>query len=234
MYYAMRLKKLAMNAASIMLQFAHGGLLVTGILAAIFLANRLGVSGLNGLNGTDGQIKALLAATPSAMAQDGEAVATADDQNTIVLSPEMRRVADYLAHKYRVAQPAIEPMVSAAQEVGGRTGVDPMLLLAVMAIESRFNPFAQSDVGAQGLMQVMPKYHLDKIAKYDASDEDHPLLDPRTNIEIGARVLKESIKYAGGVEAGLQQYSGGEVTYPGRVMAEKQRIEEAARRSRRS
>lgn len=230
MNHAMRIKQLAAQAAAGFLQFAHAILLVTGILAAVFIANRFGTAGMSAGN-SDDPLKSWIVGAPAAAPASIDSEDSSSGLAGINLSPEMRRVADYLAHKYRVAQPAIEPLVSASQEVGKNVGVDPMLILAVMAIESRFNPFAQSDVGAQGLMQVMPKYHQDKIEKYDASDADHPLLDPRTNIEVGARVLKESIKYAGSVEAGLQQYSGGEPTYPGRVMAERQRIEEAARRA---
>lgn len=230
MQYAIRIKKWAAGVSALFVQFAHGGFLIMGILAAIFMASRLASPGVAGGEGADNSLKSWLVAGGSA-APATPLEESSDTVAGIELSPEMRRVADYLSHKYRVAQPAIEPLVSASQEVGKRVGVDPMLILAVMAIESRFNPVAQSDVGAQGLMQVMPKYHQDKIEKYDASDAEHPLLDPRTNIEVGARVLKESIKYAGTVEGGLQQYSGGERTYPGRVMAERQRIEEAARRA---
>ncbi len=74
-----------------------------------------------------------------------------------------RRIANYLSKKYQVSSEATNLIVSAAYITGRDTGVDPTLILAVMAIESRFNPFAESGMGAQGLMQVIPKYHLDKF-----------------------------------------------------------------------
>jgi hypothetical protein len=79
------------------------------------------------------------------------------------------------------------------------------LLLAIMAIESSFNPFAQSPVGAQGLMQVMTRVHDDK---YEAFGGTHAAFDPVANLRVGALVLKECISRAGSVEAGLRFYVG--------------------------
>ena len=84
---------------------------------------------------------------------------------------------------------------------------------------------------AQGRMQVVPRFHLDKLPEEDAS-----FLDPVTNVQVGARVLKESISRNGGLEDGLQQF-GGAVNdaarrYSAKVLAEKQRLEQAAQRLR--
>jgi hypothetical protein len=147
------------------------------------------------------------------------------------LRSDMRAVAGYLARKYRVSTLAIEPLVHAAQEAGAEVGLDPLLILAVTAVESRFNPFAESVMGAQGLMQVIPKFHQDKLEAHGTDRVG--LLDPRTNIHIGARVLKESIARMGSLESGLQQYAGAlddaEAQYAAKVMAEKARLEQALR-----
>ena len=74
-----------------------------------------------------------------------------------------------------------------------------------MAVESSFNPFAQSPVGAQGLMQVMTKVHDDK---YEAFGGRHAAFDPVTNLRVGVQVLKECIARAGSLEAGLRYYVG--------------------------
>ena len=74
-----------------------------------------------------------------------------------------------------------------------------------MAIESSFNPFAQSSVGAQGLMQVMTKVHDDK---YEPFGGRHAAFDPVTNLRVGVQVLKECIARAGSLEAGLRYYVG--------------------------
>ena len=74
-----------------------------------------------------------------------------------------------------------------------------------MAVESSFNPFAQSPVGAQGLMQVMTKVHNDK---YEAFGGNLAAFDPVTNLRVGVQVLKECIARAGCLEAGLRFYVG--------------------------
>ena len=74
-----------------------------------------------------------------------------------------------------------------------------------MAVESSFNPFAQSPVGAQGLMQVMTRVHDDK---YTAFGGQHAAFDPLTNLRVGVQVLKECIARAGSLEGGLRFYVG--------------------------
>ena len=87
-----------------------------------------------------------------------------------------------------------------------RARLDPTLILAIMAIESSFNPFAQSPVGAQGLMQVMTRVHDDK---YEAFGGTHAAFDPVSNLRVGVQVLKECIQRAGSLEEGLRYYVGG-------------------------
>ncbi len=140
-------------------------------------------------------------------------------------NPRYRVIANYLSRKYKVASDATEQLVSGAYEAGKQVGVDPLLILAVMAIESRFNPIAESVMGAKGLMQVIPSYHQDKLVEHGGSEA---VLDPMTNILVGARILKEYIRRTGSLEAGLQLYSGGfsDTTgqYAQKVMAEKARL----------
>lgn len=144
----------------------------------------------------------------------------------------LNALAAVVARKYRVSEEATRELVAAAYREGGRNGLDPLLLLAVIAVESRFNPIAQSDGGALGLMQVIPRYHTDKVDVAKTTS----VLDPHTNIELGARILKEYIGRAGTEVAGLQLYNGaaGDVSnaYANRVMGEKQWLQEAVRRSR--
>ncbi len=111
--------------------------------------------------------------------------------------------------------------------------LDPLLIIAVIGVESGFNPFSQSVFGAQGLMQVVPRFHMDKLPEEaDRSD----FLDPVVNVQVGAKVLKESIRRFGGVEGGLQQFGGNandpDRRYAGKVLAEKQRLEQAVQRLR--
>jgi soluble lytic murein transglycosylase-like protein len=132
-----------------------------------------------------------------------------------------------LARKYRISEAATRDMVHAAYVEASRNGLDPLLIIAVIAVESRFNPIAQSDGGALGLMQVMP-FHGDKFAAAGA------MLDPRVNIQIGAAVLRDSIRRGGTEIAGLQLYNGAlddeTSAYAHKVLAEKQRLKSVMRR----
>ena len=118
---------------------------------------------------------------------------------------QKQRVASWISKRYRIAGKASNLFVTTAYKTAFDIGLDPHLILAVMAIESRFNPYAESSVGAQGLMQVMAKVHADKF-------EDHGgiqyALDPVVNIKVGAKILKEYVKQKGSVELGLKSYVG--------------------------
>ena len=129
--------------------------------------------------------------------------ATATDPSE--LTREQAKVAHWIARRYRVAPEPISRLVKEAWSVGERAGLDPTLLLAVMAIESSFNPFAQSSMGAQGLMQVMTRVHDDKYVRFGGN---HAAFDPVTNLRVGAMVLRECIARAGSLEGGLRYYVG--------------------------
>lgn len=146
-------------------------------------------------------------------------------------SQKYRALANYVSRRYRIAPDVTEVFVGAAHEAGREVGLDPVLILAVMAVESRFNPVAESLVGAKGLMQVVPRHHLDKLMEHGGEDA---VLDPVTNIALGARILKEYIRRTGSLEAGLQFYNGAladpSSQYAQKVFAEKERLQEAVRR----
>ncbi len=142
-------------------------------------------------------------AVPDLSEPDAIARATASDPKA--LDKKQAAIATWLSRKYRVAPEPISRLVLEAFHVGEQTKLDPTLILAVMAVESSFNPFAQSPVGAQGLMQVMTKVHDEK---YEAFGGRHAAFDPVTNLRVGVLVLKECIKRAGSLEDGLRYYVG--------------------------
>jgi hypothetical protein len=151
---------------------------------------------------------------------DAVSRATASDPKQ--LDQQQALVAHWLARRYRVAPEPISRLVQEAWSVGQRAALDPTLILAIMAIESSFNPFAQSSVGAQGLMQVMTKVHDDKYERFGGT---HAAFDPVTNLRVGVAVLKECIARAGSLEAGLRFYVGAanlvdDGGYVGKVLAE--------------
>lgn len=150
-------------------------------------------------------------------------------------NPKYRVIANYLSRKYKVASDAAEQLVSGAFDAGQQVGVDPLLILAVMAVESRFNPIAESVMGAKGLMQVIPRHHQDKFGEHGGTDS---VLDPMTNILVGASILKEYTRRAGSLEAGLQLYSGGlsdtSGQYSQKVIAEMDRLRQTIHRYERA
>src|SRR5437879_13083630 len=100
-----------------------------------------------------------------------------------------------------------------------------------MAVESRYNPVAESQVGAKGLMQVMPKFHLDKLSDHGG---EHAVLEPEVNIVVGARILREYQRRLGDTEAALQMYAGAydepTAQYANKVFAERARLRSEERR----
>jgi len=149
-----------------------------------------------------------------------------------VASNSVGALAGFLARKYRVSPDATQNLVRTAYVEGQRLGVDPLLIIAVMAVESSFNPIAESVAGAKGLMQVIPRYHTDKLGRAD----DSAVLDPQTNIQVGAQILKEYIQRGGSLAAGLQLYNGSPAdpnnAYANKVLGEQQRLQQVLRRSR--
>jgi soluble lytic murein transglycosylase-like protein len=148
---------------------------------------------------------------------------------------EQRALAEFIAKRWRIAETAATSFVSIAYRAGERHSVDPVLILAVVAIESRFNPVAESVVGAKGLMQIIPKYHLDKLLDHGGEEA---LLDPEVNIQVGAQILREYYRRLGDQEAALQRYAGAfdEPTsrYAAKVFEERMRLEPVRQKARRS
>jgi Transglycosylase SLT domain len=154
--------------------------------------------------------------------RDPDAIARATATDPKELTRQQAAVAHWLSKRYKVAPEPISRLVQEAWVLGTKVGLEPTLLLAIMAIESGFNPFAQSPVGAQGLMQVMTRIHDDK---YEAFGGNHAAFDPLTNLRVGVLVLKECITRAGGLEQGLRFYVGAanladDGGYAGKVLGE--------------
>ena len=161
---------------------------------------------------------------------DPDAVARATASDPKELNKQQAAVANWLSKRYRVAPEPISRLVQEAWTVGDRVNLDPTLILAIMAVESSFNPFAQSPVGAQGLMQVMTKIHDDKYSPFGGV---HAAFDPVTNLRVGVQVLKECIARGGSLEAGLKFYVGAanmvdDGGYAGKVLAEQSHLRAVA------
>ena len=101
-----------------------------------------------------------------------------------------------------VSTPAGSDIRAAAAAAAQRHGLDPELVLAVVAVESNFKPDAVSPKGAQGLMQLMPG----TAREMGVADP----LDPAANLDGGAKYLQSLIeRYDGNVEKALAAYNAG-------------------------
>ena len=151
------------------------------------------------------------------------------------LTPGQRNVTSFLAKRYSVSPEAVESIVRLAYKVGKEEKVEPTLILAIVGIESSYNPFAASPVGARGLMQIMPKIHKDKFEAL--SPGDWSPLNPEMNMRVGAKIIREYTRRTGSVNAGLRWYVGAAIHgndggYPAKVMALKSRIDSAYQQGR--
>ena len=162
---------------------------------------------------------------------DADAVDRATATNPRDLPKQQANLAYWLSRKYRVAPEPVSALVTEAYDLGPSNGLEPTLILAVMAVESGFNPFAQSSVGAQGLMQVMTKVHEQKYQGFGGS---LAAFDPVANVRVGVNVLKECITRAGSLDGGLKLYVGAgnlkdDQGYASKVMAENARLQQVAK-----
>ncbi len=148
----------------------------------------------------------------------------------VSLPKQQANVAEWLSRKYRVAPEPLSVLVAEAFAIGQKVQLDPTLILAVMAIESRFNPYAESPVGAQGLMQVLTRVHTDKFEYFGGAAA---AFDPVANLRVGVKVLQDCVKRNGSIEGGLRCYVGAVTTdgsdYINKVMSEHLRIQSVAR-----
>ena len=221
-----------------LLEVGHNGLALLGftvLLAGVFalghddLRHRAEVAALDWLQSrqearidADADLTVALA-EPTAVER-----ATAADPGG--LDRQQAAVAQWISRRYRVAIEPVSRLVQEAWHLGERAGLDPTLILAVVAIESRFNPFAQSPVGAQGLMQVMTRVHTEKYEPFGGA---HAAFDPVANLRVGVQVLKEYVARSGSIESGLRWYVGAanldsDGGYVGKVLGEQSKLAQVA------
>lgn len=257
---ATRMTVLAKSTAKTLARFTHGGLLAVGMATVAhfglaylqhepvsfadtgMITSTVHAASMTTLN----EVKPGMAASSLGLAQPmsvgdrwrvapSALLGNTEDfqlQGEMGLSEEMLRVRDWVSKRYRVSGEALEPVLAVAEESAKGAGLDPLLIVAMMAVESSFNPMAESHAGAQGLMQVIPRWHMDKIGEDAPADI---LFDPLFNVQVGTKVLVEGLQRYGTLQAALQYYGGArndpEARYTKRVMAMKRQIISAARSS---
>ena len=148
------------------------------------------------------------------------------DSKLMVSIQNQRAVADFFEKKYKLDRAKIEEYVSNTVLIAKEVNIDPVLLLAVISVESNFNPVIKSHAGAEGLMQVMTAIHKDKYALYGGATD---AVKPEVNIRVGAYILKYLIATSGSLRNGLKYYVGAanaenDGGYADKVMAERNRL----------
>ncbi len=114
--------------------------------------------------------------------------------------------------RYLVQHPNLKKYDGLLNQAAQDFSIEPALLKAIMAAESGFNPGAVSPKGAVGLMQVMPataeRYGLASDTKKSVQQK---LTDPKTNIRLGARYLRDlRAMFPGKPELVIASYNAGE------------------------
>lgn len=127
------------------------------------------------------------------------------DKQLLRSASDKMLISNYFSRKYNLDPLTVLDHVDHAQDAARETGIDPLLLLAIISIESNFNPTVQSPAGAQGLMQVMTSIHANKFAPYGGSAA---AFLPEANIRVGALIIKQAIALMGSLQGGLRFYVG--------------------------
>ena len=230
----------AKDTADGFFEIFHNGFAVIGLIAAILVLVLIGRPDLRYEGETKLlswlQVRHTVFSTGTTAEEDEVAVADLDASERATatdpadLPKQQAAVAYWLSKKYKVAPEPLSALVAEAYALGAKAKLEPTLILAIMAIESGFNPFAQSPVGAQGLMQVMTKIHSDK---YEDFGGKLAAFDPITNLRVGVKVLQGCISQAGSIEGGLKYYVGAanmasDGGYASKVVAEYARLYQVA------
>lgn len=206
--------------------FAHGGLLMVGVLVVALLGYQLTRHGAEGVN------PRLLFGVAEASASTGEDLALDvlyHEQDLVAVPDAYTKVSGAIAKRFRVSPLVLNSLILTAKREGRVHNIDPLLILAVVTVESGFNPYAESVMGAQGLMQIIPRYHGDKISP-DLGEA--ALFDPAENIRVGTMILREYLRSEGNLQAALQRYGGASsdprLFYSGKVLQEFERLRRIA------
>lgn len=173
-----------------------------------------------------GQAVMIPAETGSGIAASAAVIET--DEAEPGLASWIEPVRDWVEEEYDVPAATIEPALIAAEALGRPLGIDPLLIVAVIATESSFQHRAVSKMGAKGLMQIIPRYHKDKIGQQG----DRALFDPEFNVRIGTLVLHEALNRYGSLSKALQYYNGAlhdeNRSYTRKVLAFRKRLRDIA------
>lgn len=138
---------------------------------------------------------------------------------------EKGALSRFIAAQFNTNREMAARIVNATYAAGARYQLQPSLLLAIISRESTFNPRATSGYGAQGLMQVVPRFHMDKLQDVRATYAQASLFHPETNIDVGSRILAEYVDAAPDLPRALLKYSGKASRYIEKVFQQRDAFE---------
>ncbi len=128
------------------------------------------------------------------------------DEADRLYGTRIQKLTDYIEENFAVEEARAFSIVSTAVEHGTRNGINPELLLAVIAVESTFRHDAVSPKGARGLMQILPRAHPEAIR---AIGGVHALFEPEHNIKTGTQILVDYLEASDGdLNRALARYNG--------------------------
>jgi soluble lytic murein transglycosylase-like protein len=159
--------------------------------------------------------------------EPSNAALRATTQDLKTLTPDQLSVTRWLSRKYRIGPEPLAAVVTEAWTLGDKTQLSPTLILAIMAIESRFNPFTAGSQGAVGLMQIEVNAHADTLAQHGGN---FAAFDALTNVRIGVRHLQALLQQTNSLEDALALYGeasgqSSDSQYADRVLAEQQQLD---------
>ncbi len=112
----------------------------------------------------------------------------------------------------RIAKSEVVRIVNAVFINAQRFNLDPFLLFGLINQESKFRSTARSPYGAVGLMQVVPRFHRDKLKGRSPTNIE-------TNVEVGSQVLADCLETHKSLRKALNCYSGGARNYATKLKA---------------
>ena len=207
---------------------------VLGLLSIVALGLSVGHESTRTLiveTASDVRMAASFAAEKAGSVELAETLAPVSPRKAeLALSRQQNNIARFVVGQYRLEMSKAREYVDLAFKAAKAYKVDPHLVLAIMSIESSFDADAQSNKGAQGLMQVLTRVHREKFAPFGGTAAAY---DPESNIKVGAQILREYISRSGSEEQALKFYVGAALLsddggYGQKVLGQKARIVAAA------
>jgi hypothetical protein len=171
-------------------------------------------------------VRPLTSLPAAVMSEQAEVQLAANVSPKVSLTKAQNNLVQQLSSLYQVSADELSQYVVGAYSAARELKVDPLLVLAIMSIESSFDPEAQSHAGAQGLMQVLTRVHAEKFAPFGGVKA---AFDINANIHVGTKIIKEYLTREGSLEGALKSYVGAALMsddggYGYKVMSQMERL----------